>query len=188
MSNSNQAGGQPIFEGEEAGAGYANPMLDMIASAVLLIIAAAFMAGSLALPVPGSVTTAPGLLPFLTAASMALMAIGLAVSAFQRQRRLGHTMPIERDVPTERRTLALAVSVLIYICALQFLSFRQDFVIGSFRFVLSAFEPVTILVLVALMQIFWRGALWKSLVIAVVWTLFLSLVFRNIFHVPLPGS
>ena len=183
---------QVIFEGEEAGAGFASPLMDFIASAFLLLIAAAFMAGSLALPVPGSLATAPGLLPFLTAASLALMALALAWTAWQRWRasRLLSTrmVPFDWDIPTELRTLALALCVLIYISALQILTFRTDFILGGFPFVLSAFEPVTIVVLVVIMSLFWRGPLWISLTISIVWTVFLSLVFRNMFHVPLPGS
>ena len=99
---------QVIFEGEEAGAGFASPLMDFIASAFLLLIAAAFMAGSLALPVPGSLATAPGLLPFLTAASLGLMALALAWTAWQRWRasRLLATRmaPFDWDLPTELRT------------------------------------------------------------------------------------
>lgn len=183
---------QVIFEGEEAGAGFASPLMDFIASAFLLLIAGAFMVGSLALPVPGSLATAPGLLPFLTAASLGLMALALAWTAWQRWRasRLLATRvtPFDWDLPTELRTLALALCVLIYISALQILTFRTDFALAGFPFVLSAFEPVTIVVLVAIMSLFWRGPLWISLTVSIAWTVFLSLVFRNMFHVPLPGS
>ncbi|MGI9416440.1 MAG: hypothetical protein ACR2RA_01245, partial [Geminicoccaceae bacterium] len=51
------------FDGEEAGAGYASPALDLIASAFLVALSIVIMAASLMLPIPGDWTTAPGLLP-----------------------------------------------------------------------------------------------------------------------------
>lgn len=175
-------------EGEEAGAGYASPALDLIASGFLIILSITIMAASMALPVPGDWTTAPGLLPFLVAASLLLMALGLAATAIKRRQSApGGVLP-SRDRETDKRTLQLAVAVAIYIAALQFLAFRQDIVIGGFRHTISAFEPVTIIVLVAIIHLAWRGPLWITTSIAIGWTLILSLIFQHIFVIPLPGG
>ena len=176
------------FEGEEAGAGYASPTLDLVASAFLVALSIIIMAASLMLPVPGDVETAPGLLPFLVAASLLLMAIGLGATAIKR--RQGETGGVlhGRDRETDRKTLQLAAAVAIYIAALQLMAFRHDIVIAGFRHTISAFEPVTILALVAIIHLAWRGPLWITVLIAIGWTLTLSLVFQHIFVIPLPGG
>ena len=185
---SDRSDSQGDFEGEEAGAGYASPALDLIASAFLVVLSIAIMAASIALPVPGDWTTAPGLLPFLVAASLLLMALGLAATAIKRRRGGAERALLGRDRDTDRKTLQLAAAVALYIAALQSLAFRQDLVIADFRHTISAFEPVTIIALIAIIHLAWRGPLWVTVTIATAWTLTLSLVFQHIFVIPLPGG
>lgn len=177
------------FEGEEAGAGYASPILDLVATAFLVLISVIVMVASFMLPVPGDVQTAPGLLPFLAAASLLVMALGLGFSAMTRQRAGVRGGFLDgRDRETDRGTLLLMVVVGIYIAALQFLAFRYDIVIAGFRYTIAAFEPVTIIALSVIIYGSWRGPLWIVLTISVAWTLVLSLVFQKAFNIPLPGS
>ncbi|MEM9030605.1 MAG: hypothetical protein AAGC70_19765 [Pseudomonadota bacterium] len=177
------------FEGEEAHAGYASPMLDLIATALLIALAGAVMIASVALPVPDTLLTAPGLLPFLVSASLLLLAVGLGVSAVARWRS-GTALPMldDRDLATDFKSLGLAVAVAIYIASLQVLAFRYDVVLGGFRHTISAFEPVTIIALAVIITMFWRGAIWITALICVCWTALLSLVFQHVFAIPLPGS
>ena len=177
------------FEGEEAGAGFASPTLDLIASAVLIAISLAMMAASAALPIPGAITTAPGLLPFIVAASLLLMALGLGASALAR-RRSGIHIPAfaDRDLGTDLRSLLLAVAVAVYIAALQFLAFQYIFSVFGTTLRLTAFEPATIVALAAIIHVSWRGPIWITVAVCVTWTLILSLVFQLIFRIPLPGS
>lgn len=177
------------FEGEEAGAGYASPALDLVATAILIAISVAVMVASLRLPVPGDVTTAPGLLPFLVAASLLMMALGLGAAAIARHRAGVRGGLLEgRDRATDLRSLLLILFVGLYIAGLQVLAFRFDIVAGGFRYTLSAFEPVTIVALTAIVAASWRGPLWITVAITTVWTVTLSLVFQKIFNIPLPGS
>ncbi|MGI9418931.1 MAG: tripartite tricarboxylate transporter TctB family protein [Geminicoccaceae bacterium] len=176
------------FEGEDAGAGYASPALDLIASAFLVVLSIVIMAASLTLPVPGDLTTAPGLLPFLVAASLLLMALGLAITTVRRRRGEVGSILDGRDRETDRNTLQLAAAVAIYIAALQFLAFRHDIVIAGFRHTISAFEPVTIVALVAIIHVAWRGPLWITTLISIIWAWALSLVFQHVFVIPLPGG
>ncbi|MCV0428534.1 MAG: hypothetical protein K5905_24005 [Roseibium sp.] len=187
MSDSTQS--DVKFEGEEAGTGYASPALDMIASIALILLSVVVMIGSLALPVPADLLTAPGLLPFIVAASLLLMALGLGASAIGRWRQ-GVRLPIlwGRDLGTDLRSIGLAVAIAVYIAALQFLAFRTVFTIGDFRHALTAFEPVTILALAAIMRMSWNGPLWIICTVSVFWTFLLSLVFQHLFNIPLPGS
>lgn len=177
------------FEGEEANAGYAAPMLDLIAAAALVALSLAVMVGAAGLPVPGDLLTAPGLLPFAVAAALLLMSLGLGASALGR-RRAGVRIPLldGRDLATDGKSLLLAAAVAVYIAALQFLAFRHDIVIGGFRHTLSAFEPVSVIAIAAIIKASWRGPLWAAVLIAAGWTLTLALVFAHVFKIPLPGS
>ncbi|AKS45367.1 Tripartite tricarboxylate transporter TctB family protein [Octadecabacter temperatus] len=180
---------QVVFEGEDGNAGYASPALDLIATAFLLGLSVLVLVASWRLPVPGTWTTAPGLLPFLTAGSLAIMAVLLGISAIVR-RRDGTPLWDEtsRDRSEDARAIVLVVAVAVYVGALQGLAFQYYFDIGSIPMVLSAFEPVTIIALSAIIHIFWRGPLWITSLVSIGWTLTLSLVFQKVFSIPLPGG
>ena len=191
MAHPYQSPGQPEikFEGEEAGSGYASPTLDLIASAALIAIAILVMAASWALPMPGAIHTAPGLLPFLVAASLLLMALGLGASALAR-RRVGRSVSAfgDRDLQTDLRSLLLACAVAIYIAALQTLAFQQNYNVFGTNLRLTAFEPTTILTLATIIHVSWRGPFWITASVSIVWTSILSLVFQLVFRIPLTGS
>lgn len=177
------------FEGEEAGSGHASPFLDLMASGFLLILSAVVLVASVRLPVPGGLRTAPGLLPFLTAASLGGMAVMLGVSALARHRAGVVGDPEDaRDPQSDRRALMLAGAVFVYIAALQTLAFQVYFKVSGVDFVLSAFEPVTIIALAAIIHTSWRGPLWITALVSVFWALTLSLVFQKLFQIPLPGG
>lgn len=93
-----------------------------------------------------------------------------------------------RDGRDDVRSVIIVVAVGIYIAGLQWLAFQYYFNIGSIPMILSAFEPVTIIALAAIIHIFWRGPLWITALVSVGWTLTLSLVFQKIFNIPLPGG
>lgn len=185
--NQNQA---VAFEGEEAGAGYASPVLDLIAACFLVVLSVVVVIASWLLPIPGDVLTAPGLLPFFTAVSLLAMAVLLGVSAVKRKANnnwfTGES--VSPDKSQTNRTLLLAALVGLYILALQQLAFQYDFSVGDVFFSISAFEPVTITALAAIIHIYWRGPLWITTLVTVLWTLVLSLVFQKAFNLPLPGS
>ncbi len=178
------------FEGEEAGAGYASPSLDLAAACFLVLLSIIVIIASWRLPVPGDLLTAPGLLPFFTAASLLVMAVILGGTALNRKTS-AHGLAQEiasADKAQIKRTLLLIVLVGLYILALQYLAFQYDFSVGGQFFSVSAFEPVTVTILAAIICIYWGGPLWITTLVSVVWTLLLSLVFQKAFNLPLPGS
>ena len=177
------------FEGEEAGSGFASPTLDLIAGGFLIVLSLAFIFASMALPVPGDLSTAPGLLPFLVAASLLLMALGLCASALAR-RKSGVSVAVlaERDLTADFRTLLLAGAVAIYIVGLQYLAFQKNFQVLGANLKLTAFEPVTTIALCAIIHLSWRGPFWITVGVSTAWTLVLSLVFQLVFRIPLPGT
>jgi hypothetical protein len=177
------------FEGEEAGSGFASPALDFVATGLLVALSIAVMIASVALPVPGGLRTAPGLLPFITAASLLLMALALGWSAWMRHRSgVGGGLLDERDLRTDLRSIGLAAAVAAYIAALQFLAFQKFLTLGPLTYTISAFEPVTVVALSAIIAMSWKGPLWITVLVSVVWTLILSVVFQHVFSIPLPGS
>jgi len=185
--NQNQA---VAFEGEEAGAGYASPVLDLIAACFLVTLSIIVIIASWLLPVPGDLLTAPGLLPFFTAISLLMMALVLGVTAVKRKTTNNWFVDnsVSPDKSQTNRTLVLAALVGLYILALQQLAFQYDFSVGNVFFSISAFEPITITALAAIIYIYWRGPFWINTLVSFFWTLILSLVFQKAFNLPLPGS
>lgn len=93
-----------------------------------------------------------------------------------------------RDLAEDKRALGLALAVGVYIACLQYLAFQHYVTLAGFQYVFSAFEPVTIVALTAIITLYWRGPLWVTLTISTGWTFVLSLVFQKVFTIPLPGG
>lgn len=177
---------KPVFVSEEESSGYATPAMDLIAAAALIALSIWIMAMSVALPVPSDIATAPGLLPFLTAASVCVMALVLGVIAWKR--RAIDTRSISEDMPPAiGPTILLMVLLLFYITALEVLSFETAYRIAGIRIVFGSFELISIIFLTAIFRIFWTNALWACFAVSTVWIAVLSAIFRLVFNIPLPG-
>ena len=174
------------FAGEEGGTGFASPILDLAASLFLIALALLVMVESLALRVFDSWVTAPGLLPFLTGASLMLMALVLAWSAIRRWRAGFVGGPVE-DLGDPARTVLLVVIVACYLAALELLGFNYQFLLMGFWLTIGSFELVSTIVLSVLLAIFWKGPIWACVVISAGWILVLAGTFRYVFNIPLPG-
>jgi hypothetical protein len=175
-----------IVLSEDPHAGLAAPVMDLIAAGVLAAISLWFMIEALRLPAPGGTTTAPGLLPFLTAASLMVMALILGADALTR-RRNGVATAGAIDLPADwRRTAVLAAILAVYVLALEFAGIEVAFELFGSRIIIGSFEVTTAVVLTAILRIYWQAALWTCVAVAVGWVALLSLVFRLAFHVPLP--
>ncbi len=171
---------------EDPNAGVATPSMDLLAACIVAAIAIWVLVESLRLPVPGDLITAPGLLPFLTAGSLLVMSGLLAFGALLRRRTMAPgTDRIE--FPSDfARSMLLGGLLVIYVAGLQFLPVATAITIGALRLVIGSFEVVSIIVLTAVLWIFWRGPLWVCLAITFGWIAFLSLVFRLVFKIQLP--
>ncbi|MGI9379055.1 MAG: hypothetical protein ACR2OW_05330 [Methyloligellaceae bacterium] len=176
---------EKTFVSEEESVGYASPTMDLIAAATLIALSVWIMIMSVRLPVPSDIATAPGLLPFLTAASVCAMALVLGYIALQRRKIDMRTLA--DDIPPELgSTLLLMVVLLIYISALQVLAFETAVQFAGIRYVFGSFELVSIVVLTAIFRIYWTSVLWACLAVSCVWIIFLSMMFRLVFKIPLP--
>jgi hypothetical protein len=171
---------------EDPNAGLATPVMDLTAAAVIAAICVWILVESLLLPVPATLITAPGLLPFLTAGSLLVMTGLLAAAALRRWR----TVPRESnrfELPAEFPRAALLGAILIvYVAALQFLPISVATSLAGKRLALGSFEVASLIVLTVILRIFWGQALWIGLAVAFGWVAFLSLVFRLVFEIQLP--
>jgi hypothetical protein len=126
-------------------------------------------------------------LPFLTAASLMVMALALGVGALVRRRRRGGGPAEGLELPADfRRTMALGGILTVYVLALDLVPVDVAFEVWSLRFVIGAFETVSLIVLTAILRVYWQAPLSTCVAVALGWIAFLSVVFRMIFHVPLP--
>lgn len=180
------AGNEPLVLSEDPNAGMANPIMDLAAAAVVAAIAVFVVIESLRLPVPGGIFTAPGLLPFLTSASLLVMALLLGYSAIVRRRTTPRALD-RIEIPEDfKRTLVLGGIVILYVLGLQVVPVDVSFNVGSLHFVIGAFEVVSLVVITGLLKLYWRAPLWACLAVTVGWIAFLSIVFRMLFQTPLP--
>jgi len=185
-SKLNPAEDEQFVLSEDANAGMATPIMDLIAAVVIGLIALFIAIESLRLPVPSKVFTAPGLLPFLTSASLLIMAALLGYSALQRRRTTPRALD-RFEVPDDiKRSVTLGGIVIVYVLGLQFIPIEVTFQIGSLRFLIGAFEVVSLVVVTGLLKVYWRAPLWACLAVTVGWIAFLSIVFRMLFQTPLP--
>lgn len=177
---------EPHVISEDPNAGMANPIMDLAAAGVVGAIALFMAIESLRLPVTSGIFTAAGLLPFLTAASLLVMSVLLGMSAMTRRR----TMPRALDrfeIPEDfQRTLVLGGIVILYVLGLQVVPVHVGFNIGPLRFIVGAFETVSLVALTGLLKLYWRAPLWACFAVTLAWTAFLSIVFRMLFATPLP--
>jgi len=187
MADDQAADVEKAVVSEDANAGFATPIMDLAAAVIVAAIAIFVAIESLMLPLPsGRVFTAPGLLPFLTAASLLIMAFMLGFSALQRRRAMPRALD-RFEIPSDAlRSLTLGGIVAVYVLAIQVVPFEASFNIGTLHFYIGAFEPVSVVFLTGLLRLYWRAPLWACLAVIVVWIAFLSVVFRMLFQTPLP--
>lgn len=175
------------FSGEDEHAGFASPAQDLVASAVLIFLAIWVMIESVRLENPGTLSTAPGLLPFLTAGSLCAMAVWLGLMAVRRRRDGVADVPAD-DSPDLMRSITLVGLIGAYLVCLELISFEYNVQIAGMRLGYGAFEVLTIIALTTILTVFWRRALLPCLSVSIVWATLLAGAFRYVFAVPLPGS
>ncbi|HZA66304.1 MAG TPA: tripartite tricarboxylate transporter TctB family protein [Geminicoccaceae bacterium] len=176
---------QPAI-GEES-SGYAPPVLDLIAAACLVALSVWVMIESARMQVPDALATAPGLLPFLTAGSLCIMALALGWQALLRRRGAAALKGAAPDASELWRTLILAAIIGCYLLALEVLSFEYALAVAGQRLALGSFELVSTIVLSTLLAMYWGRPLVACLAVSAGWILALSAAFRYVFELPLPG-
>jgi hypothetical protein len=179
---------QTQFSGEDENAGFATPVQDIIAAVFLAVLSLWIMIESLQMGSSHSLSTAPGLLPFLTAGSLCAMAATLFFMAMKRRASGEISTSQDDDKPDHVRTALLVAFIGVYLLCLQYLGFEYTLMVGGAELGYGAFEVLTILFLTCILAVFWGQAVWQCLVISAVWVTLLAAAFRYVFVIPLPGS
>ena len=166
---------------------------DIAAAGVIIALSLLFMILAVCMPNPDTIFTHPGLLPFSIGLTLILMAVGLTVRAI----RLGGVKNIlqarERSVRTyfadleNRRTFLVIGIIILYVVLVDFIAFDLRLPAGNFVFHFSSFELISIIVLSAILRIFWRGTLKMCFLISACWIIVLASAFRYAFHILMPG-
>lgn len=180
------------FVGEEGGDERSTPVKDLVAAGAVALLAVVAMVLAVQLRSPGSLYSAPGLLPFLTGLSLMAMAAGLAAKAIRRgaladmAQRRADSRPAD-DSGDGRRTLLLIAMVVLYVLIVGQVSFDLRFPLGFATPRFSSYEAVSIPFLAIVLRVFWKAPSWKCLVIAAIVVIALASVFRYGFNILLPG-
>jgi len=181
------------FQGEEDLEGASTPQKDLVASCVIGAFAIGAMVMAWQMPNPGrSVFTHPGLLPFITGLTLFAMAVGLATGALREGGATNLISVFARPASVEERHYAryswvLIAIVIVFIVAVDFVSFRIRIPIGGFEFKLSSFECVAIPVVTIILKLFWQKSWLRCLVMAAIAAMLLAAAFRWGFKIPMPG-
>ena len=186
--------GDPEFAGEEETAGQATPGKDLGSACVIGALSIAVMVMSLRLDIPGSVSTAPGLLPFVTSLTLLLMAVGLGVRAVQAGGARGFVSASRRAseayLASEegRRSLLLIVIIVAYILLVGIINFDLRLPTPVFVFRLSSYEVISIAVVTAIMKLFWKAPLTRCFLVSLITIEVLAAIFRYGFGIIMPES
>jgi len=169
------------------------PAKDLAASAVIAVFAVFVMLLALRMPNPGTVYTAPGLLPFLTGLALLMMAAGLCIRSIRAggfkalsqgpgKSVRGYFADIENW-----RTLLLIGIIILYVIVTQQITFDLRIPTKVFVFNFSSYELISIITLTLILRIYWRATWVRCLLVSAVWIIALASVFRYAFHILLPG-
>jgi len=153
-----------------------------------------FMVLSLRLEVPGSIYTAPGMLPFIVSLTLFFMAVGLGISAL-RQGSIGDNLgELARHLKNYavdqegRRTVMLIGMVFLYVLLVAVLSFDFRIPVFFFDFEITSYEVVSILVVGMILRIFWKKSLVRCGFVSLIMIETLVSVFRYGFGMIMPEA
>ena len=193
--NSNRIpSGESEFAGEEDIVGQATPGKDLGSACVIGALSIAAMVMSLRLDIPGSVSTAPGLLPFVTGLALLLMAVLLGVRAVQaggsREIASASRRASEAYLSSEegRRSLLLIVIIVAYVLLVGLINFDLRLPTPVFVFRLSSYEVISIAVVTSIMKLFWMAPLTRCLLVSSITIEVLAAIFRYAFGIIMPES
>ena len=185
--------GQGIAAGKEGKDKRSTPGKDLVASAAIAAFAMLVMIVALRMPNPGTLFTAPGLLPFLTGLALLIMAAGLGIRSIgaggikallKGPGQLVHDYFADIE---NWRTLLLIGIIVLYVVVTQQIAFDLRVPTKFFVFNFSSYELISIITLTLVLRIFWRATLVRCLLVSACWIIALASVFRYGFHILLPG-
>jgi hypothetical protein len=177
---------------EEDTGGESTPQKDLIGAVVIGAVAAVWFWLSLGLERPEGQSTAPGLLPLVTAFALMVMALVLAVSAIRRGAARGLPAHLAASLRAswqsfeDRRALLLGALVAAYVWLVAAIDFEFDYSIGGVAVALSAYEVVSVVATATILRLFWRASWLRSAAVSIVAVEMLAWIFRYGFHILMP--
>lgn len=169
------------------------PGKDLAASVAIAVFALLVMIVALRMPNPGTLFTAPGVLPFLTGLALLIMAAGLGVRSIGAggvKALLQGPGKVVRQYFADLenwRTLLLIGIITLYVFVTQQITFDLRFPTKFFVFHFSSYELISIITLTLILRIFWQATIVRCLLVSAFWIIALASVFRYGFHILLPG-
>ena len=180
--------------GEEDTAARASPAKDLGSACVIGALAMAAMVMSVRLEIPGSIYTAPALLPLITSLTLLLMAIMLGLKAVQAGGARGFASASRRasqaylSSEEGRRSLLLIVIIVGYVFLVGIINFDLRLPTPVFVFRLSSYEVISIAVITAIMKLFWKATLTRCFLVSLITIEALATIFRYAFGIIMPES
>jgi len=163
---------------------------DLLSSGLLAIFAIVVMLFSLDLEVPGSIYTAPGLLPFVI--SLILFVLSFILVSIHLKKKI--IFNFNRDTfsvflnDQNRRTLFLLLLISIYIFLVGLVNFELVIPIFTFEYRLSSFQIISTVMTTIIVKNFWQKKTLTCLVVVFLFIEILSAIFRYGFGILMPGS
>lgn len=156
------------------------PGADFIMGILLMALSAVICYAAWSWPRPEGIASAPGLLPFCIAFTLFFMALGLFINALRLKGHRHFLRVFTRDYLQEEwvsgnlrlAVLTLATVLTYMVVILNLLPFE----IGTFLYMTGA------------LYLFWRGKIYKILIVSAVMVAFYSITFKVLFKLVLPGT
>ena len=156
------------------------PAADLLMGILLMALSAVICYASWFWPRPDGISSAPGLFPFFIALSLSFMALGLLINGLRlkgHRQLLAAFTGAQIQEAWERGNLklillALATVMTYLVVILNLLSFE----IGTFLYMAGS------------LYLFWRGKIYRILLIAAGTVAFYSISFKVLFKLTLPGA
>ena len=172
---------------EDEGAGLAAPIVDLVSSSLIILIALWFIYESVNLKVPDeNLLTAPALLPIITSITLIMMLLIIFYKSIKNL-NINESNNLFKTI-SYKKNLISPIILFFYIFALTNYNFTYEIYILTFELIIGPFLIFTIILLTLLLYIYWKQKIYTCLLVSSIWSLFLSITFVNFFNIPLPGS
>jgi hypothetical protein len=170
------------------------PLKDLVSATLLALFALVVIWLSWNLDIPDRFSTAPGLLPFVTALALLGMSAVLARQAVRagagRQffATLADGLKAFGANDEDRRALLLIVIVVVYVLLVAAVEFELRLSTPVIELAFSSYEFISIAVITGILKLFWGAALWRCFVVAALGVECLAWAFRYGFNIVMPAT
>ena len=171
---------------------------DLAAAVVIALFAALAVFFSIRLEVPGSIHTAPGLLPVIAGSTLFVMAAGLGARAIRDGAGRGplaglpkYCAKAVRGIGSNeetRRALLLVAMVTGYVLLVALVNFDLSLPARFFTLRVSSYEVISVIMVTWILKVFWQASLARCFVTALIAVEVLAAIFRYGFGIPMPSA